>query len=253
MEVNKNFRSLKYSHKDHKVSNANEVFCDRITTGQKVADGIARVVGSWPFIIIQSVILVSWIITNVFLAYQFVTNRIYFNAWDPYPFILLNLVLSFQAAYTGPIVLMSQNRQAAKDRLTAEIDYKVNNKAEEEIRVLMEHLDKQDEHLIKQDEIITKLVPDTECSTRSDNPLIAQMSAVLMKLSTTVGVLQQGSVGHTKQIDDLINTVDDLKSIKDENVGEKNGKTDLTNKSFAIIGLILTAFSVILYCMMVPK
>ena len=67
--------------------------------------------------------------------------------WDPYPFILLNLMLSFQAAYTGPIVMMSQNRQSAKDRLEARDDYECNLKAEEEIRVIMEHLARQDELL----------------------------------------------------------------------------------------------------------
>ena len=73
--------------------------------------------GSWPFIIVQSIILAIWISLNVIG---------YMNHWDPYPFILLNLALSFQAAYAAPIIMMSQNRQAAKDRLMAEQDYEIN-------------------------------------------------------------------------------------------------------------------------------
>lgn len=69
----------------------------------------------------------------------------YLRAWDPYPFILLNLVLSMQAAYTGPVVMMSQNRQAARDRLSAQLDYEVNQKAEQEIEAIMKHLAHQDE------------------------------------------------------------------------------------------------------------
>src|SRR6266705_1313324 len=84
-----------------------------LTPGAKLADGVAEIVGSWRFIIIQSVLLGIWITLNMI---AFVNN------WDPYPFILLNLVLSFQAAYAAPIIMMSQNRQAAKDRLMAEQD-----------------------------------------------------------------------------------------------------------------------------------
>jgi uncharacterized membrane protein len=74
--------------------------------------------------------------------------------WDPYPFILLNLALSFQAAYAAPIIMMSQNRQAAKDRLMAEQDYMVNAKAEEEVKAIMRHLEQQDEAMI---DILRKL------------------------------------------------------------------------------------------------
>lgn len=75
--------------------------------GDKIADQVAATVGSWRFIIIQSTLLLIWLILNI--------TGIVFR-WDPYPFILLNLALSFQAAYTGPVVMMSQNRQAARDR-----------------------------------------------------------------------------------------------------------------------------------------
>jgi uncharacterized membrane protein len=104
--------------------NVNEMVEDQMTLGQRVADRVADTIGSWPFIITQTVILAIWIILNV-AAWMY--------HWDPYPFILLNLMLSFQAAYSGPVIMMSQNRQSAKDRIAAEIDHQVNAKAELEI------------------------------------------------------------------------------------------------------------------------
>jgi uncharacterized membrane protein len=112
--------------------NVNVVEEERMTVGQRVADKVADTIGSWPFIIIQTIILTIWIIINV---------TAWINRWDPYPFILLNLMLSFQAAYSGPVIMMSQNRQAAKDRLAAEIDHQVNTKAELEINNLMRRID----------------------------------------------------------------------------------------------------------------
>ena len=112
-----------------------------MTVGAGVSDRLASIVGSWPFILIQTAILALWVAANVWLLARHDATK----PWDPYPFILLNLMLSFQAAYTGPIVMMSQNRQSAKDRLEARDDYECNLKAEEEIRVIMEHLVHQDE------------------------------------------------------------------------------------------------------------
>lgn len=112
--------------------NVNEVEEEQMTFGQRVADKVADTIGSWPFIIIQSIILAIWITLN---------GLAWIHHWDPYPFILLNLMLSFQAAYAGPVIMMSQNRQAAKDRLAAEIDHQVNTKAELEIGNLMLRLD----------------------------------------------------------------------------------------------------------------
>jgi uncharacterized membrane protein len=100
--------------------------------GERVADRVAATMGSWSFIIIQSLILLVWIILNV---------TAYVQQWDPYPFILLNLALSFQAAYAAPFIMMSQNRQAAIDRAAAESDYKINAKAELEIELLHQKLD----------------------------------------------------------------------------------------------------------------
>src|ERR1700720_2837485 len=126
---------IRHSHRHPPVKNINEIQAEKMTTGQRVADRLATVMGSWAFIIIQSIILTFWISLNVIA---------YINHWDPYPFILLNLALSFQAAYAAPIIMMSQNRQAAKDRLMAEQDYHCNLKGEEEVRNIMEHLDHQD-------------------------------------------------------------------------------------------------------------
>lgn len=133
-----------YRHDDHVIKNINKEFRTRLTSGQRIADWLAKVVGSWPFIIYQSVVIVIWMTTNVYLTYKAVSDADFFHSWDPYPFILLNLVLSFQAAYTGPVVMMSQNRQNEKDRLAAEHDYQINIKAEEEIKVIMDHLVHQD-------------------------------------------------------------------------------------------------------------
>ena len=112
--------------------NINEIEEEQMTLGQRVADRVADTIGSWPFIITQTIILTIWIIINAMAwIYQ----------WDPYPFILLNLMLSFQAAYSGPVIMMSQNRQSSKDRLAAEIDHQVNTKAELEINNLIRRLD----------------------------------------------------------------------------------------------------------------
>lgn len=104
-------------------------FEEGLTFGQRLADRFARTVGSWRFITIQSALLAVWIALNI---------TAYVYHWDPYPFILLNLAMSFQAAYAAPILMMSQNRQAEKDHLQAKNDYEVNLKAELEIMQLHE-------------------------------------------------------------------------------------------------------------------
>jgi uncharacterized membrane protein len=109
-----------------------QAVADSRPLGARVSDAVAETVGSWRFIIIQSVILAIWMLLNVV---GFVEH------WDPYPFILLNLVLSFQAAYTAPIIMMSQNRQAQIDRDAAQHDYDVNLKAELEIELLHQKVD----------------------------------------------------------------------------------------------------------------
>jgi uncharacterized membrane protein len=104
----------------------------RPTLGQRIADAVAAMMGSWTFIIIQSTVLFFWIVLNI---------TAYVQQWDPYPFILLNLALSFQAAYAAPFIMMSQNRQQDIDRKAAEHDYQVNVKAELEIELLHQKID----------------------------------------------------------------------------------------------------------------
>jgi uncharacterized membrane protein len=132
-----------YTHEHAPVQNVNVQHEKAMSVGQR-ADRVAAAVGSWPFIIIQSLLLTLWMSVNVYLVVMATLHPGFLKAWDPYPFILLNLVLSFQAAYTGPVVMMSQNRQSEKDRLAAEEDYLINQKAEEEIEVMMNHLVHQD-------------------------------------------------------------------------------------------------------------
>ena len=103
-----------------------------LTRGQRLADGVAATIGSWRFILIQSSAIVLWISGNVWFGA---------GSWDPYPFILLNLLLSFQAAYTAPAIMMSQNRQSELDRRHAQNDYEINVKAELEIELLHEKID----------------------------------------------------------------------------------------------------------------
>jgi CRP/FNR family transcriptional regulator, cyclic AMP receptor protein len=117
----------------HSVSpNVNELHAERLTFGQRIADSIAAVMGSWPFIITQSCLLVVWVILNVIG---------WMEHWDPYPFILLNLGLSLQAAYAAPIIMMSQNRQADKDRLAADVDHQVNVNAEVKTELILSRLE----------------------------------------------------------------------------------------------------------------
>jgi len=104
-------------------------FEEQLTFGQRLADRFAETIGSWRFVIIQSTLLAVWLTLNI---------TAYIYHWDPYPFILLNLALSFQAAYAAPIIMMSQNRQSEKDHQQAKNDYEVNLKAELEIMQLHE-------------------------------------------------------------------------------------------------------------------
>lgn len=113
-------------------SNINEEYSESLTLGERLADRLADFGGSWKFILIFSGTLVVWICWNAYRAAL---------AFDPYPFILLNLVLSCLAALQAPVIMMSQNRQEAKDRLRSENDYQVNLKAELEIKHLNEKMD----------------------------------------------------------------------------------------------------------------
>lgn len=130
------FQFPTYKHDHPPVIDVNKVADDQLSLGQRIADKVAMGMGSWRFIIIQTTILVLWAILNSVGWWSW--------KWDIYPFIAMNLLLSCQAAYAAPVIMMSQNRQAEKDRLTAQNDYTTDCKGEEEIRYIMEHLDHQD-------------------------------------------------------------------------------------------------------------
>ncbi len=121
-------REARREQRRHAVSQTTSL----LTAGQRIADYVAATMGSWPFIIVQTTSLLVWIALNI---------TAYVQRWDPYPFILLNLVLSFQAAYAAPFIIMSQNRQQDVDRKDAAADYQINVKAELEIELLHQKLD----------------------------------------------------------------------------------------------------------------
>lgn len=134
-EVKKLLHALRKSRPaSHKITGEPRSF------GERISDAVTSLMGSWKFIIIQASLLILWIAINIIGWIQ---------AWDPYPFILLNLVLSFQAAFTAPIIMMSQNRQSIIDRQRAENDFEINIKAELEIEQLHQKIDLLREQEIK--------------------------------------------------------------------------------------------------------
>jgi uncharacterized membrane protein len=118
--------------------NPNEVIDEQTTLGERIADSVARFGGSWAFIILFAIILIVYSSINIILDKK---------AWDPYPFILLNLFLSMLAAVQAPVIMMSQNRQDAKDRLRSELDFEVNRRAETEIQGVAHKLSALDEKM----------------------------------------------------------------------------------------------------------
>lgn len=127
--------------------NPNEVIETEATFGERIADNVAQFGGSWAFIIAFSVVLIVYAGTNIALRGR---------AWDPYPFILLNLFLSMLAAIQAPVIMMSQNRQDKKDRLRGELDYDVNRRAEQEIQGLARKLNHLSEKIEDVDESLRK-------------------------------------------------------------------------------------------------
>ena len=118
--------------------NPNDVIEEEATTGDRLADAVARFGGSWRFIISFGMVLVVYTMINVGMGHA---------AWDPYPFILLNLFLSMLASVQAPVIMMSQNRQDAKDRLRGELDYDVNRRAASDIQGLAHKLNLLDEKM----------------------------------------------------------------------------------------------------------
>jgi len=136
--VARQFRSAQDLVRMRVARNANEVIEEELTTGQRIADSVARFGGSWSFIITFSVVLAVYVAINAFLRD---------GAWDPYPFILLNLFLSMLAALQAPVIMMSQNRQDTKDRVRSELDFAVNRKAETEITQVSARLNRVEDRL----------------------------------------------------------------------------------------------------------
>src|SRR5580698_9690081 len=127
--------------------NPNEVIEEEMTPGQRIADGVAQFGGSWSFIIAFMVVLVIYSAINIGLGKA---------AWDPYPFILLNLFLSMLAAIQAPVIMMSQNRQDTKDRLRGELDYDVNRRAEKEIQSVTQKINLLDDKMDDIAELLRK-------------------------------------------------------------------------------------------------
>ncbi|MCB9419378.1 MAG: DUF1003 domain-containing protein [Ardenticatenaceae bacterium] len=138
-----------FLHEHPPVQDVNEILDKQISPGEKAADWVATAVGSWRFIIGQTLILILWVILNV---------TAWIKHWDPYPFILMNLFMSLQAAFTAPVIMMSQNRQAARDRLESHNDFIINQKAEEEIRAVLDHLDAQNTALAEIHQQLARLL-----------------------------------------------------------------------------------------------
>ncbi len=118
----------------------------KLTFAERASDKVASVVGSWRFIVVQSILLTLWIAINTFTHY----------VWDAPPYIGLNLLLSFQAAFTAPIIMMAQNRQSIIDRKKAEHDYRINEKAEKEIADLHIKFDKELTMIIQKLSVLQK-------------------------------------------------------------------------------------------------
>jgi len=129
------------------VRDPNQVIEEQYTAGERIADHVARFGGSWAFIITFAVILIIYSGINVALGH---------SAWDPYPFILLNLFLSMLAAIQAPVIMMSQNRQDKKDRVRGELDYDVNRRAESEIQGLARKLHLLDEKIDDVSDLLRK-------------------------------------------------------------------------------------------------
>ena len=121
------------SSKKINSKNTHPILLQKLTFGQKAADAVARFGGSWSFIIIFFIILIVWMLINSYFLLK--------RPFDPYPFILLNLVLSCLAAIQAPIILMSQNRQAERDRIDARYDHAINRKAERENIMILKDLE----------------------------------------------------------------------------------------------------------------
>jgi uncharacterized membrane protein len=143
------------------LRDVNEVFAERQTFGERLADRVASVGGSWTFIMSFGLFLAAWAVVNTVILVE--------RAFDPFPYIFLNLMLSMLAALQAPIIMMSQNRQAAKDRLEANLDYETNIRSETQIMSLHEKVDRLQEQLA--------LVIELGLRDRIDDGMLAETAA----------------------------------------------------------------------------
>ena len=143
------------------TKNANELIEEAATRPEEIADAVAKFGGSWSFIITFGVVLIVYSAANVVLGH---------SAWDPYPFILLNLFLSMLAAIQAPVIMMSQNRQDKKDRVRSELDFEVNRRAEGEIQGLASRLNLVNEKIDDLGDLIRELHPRLAPGEASDEP-----------------------------------------------------------------------------------
>lgn len=145
--VGRQFRASQDLVRMRATRSPNEIIDEQLSLGDRLADAVARFGGSWWFIGSFAVVLIAWAALNILLRSQ---------AWDPYPFILLNLFLSMLAAVQAPVIMMSQNRQDAKDRVRSELDFAVNRKAEMEITQLAGKLNRIDDRLYDLERALTR-------------------------------------------------------------------------------------------------
>ncbi len=131
---------VRHQHEHPPVRDLNREADRHTRASQRVAEDFGRVVGSWTFVVLQLILIAGWLVANV-VAYA--------AHWDPYPFQVLNLVMSLEAALWVSVVLMSLNRLADRERLRAQHEYEIDVKAEEEMRMVMHHLEVQDEVLLQ--------------------------------------------------------------------------------------------------------
>ena len=152
---------------------------EKRTTGERLADLIAHHIGSWRFLIVQTILVLMWIAINVVaLAAR----------WDPYPFVLLNLLFSVQAAYTGPVLLLSQNRSAQRDRMMADLDFINNEKGEQLVEALLSEVLRNSRATLA---IATHLGIEHEHLDEHSDALEAKIEAVQEELAEVEDVLSE--------------------------------------------------------------
>jgi CRP/FNR family transcriptional regulator, cyclic AMP receptor protein len=156
--VSRQFHSLQHIVRLRASRNSNDVIEEEMSFGDRIADEVARFGGSWTFIILFGVVL---------LTYTTINTALRTKAWDPYPFILLNLFLSMLAAIQAPVIMMSQNRQDTKDRVRGELDYDVNVRAESEIQSLSSKLNLLNEKIGDVDDLLREHI---DLARQSNHP-----------------------------------------------------------------------------------